>query len=116
MIKLIVEMEMPTGCHDCKLFKINGNCPIPNFKHGLCDKEYTVFRERFDRPSWCPIKGELPEEHGDLIDRKDAIKEFEPYAEYESNRTNAEWVERIKAVLNSMTAVIAAERKDDDSD
>lgn len=59
MAQVIIEMDMPTGCHDCKLFKLNGNCPIPNFKHGLFDKEYTVFRERFERPPWCPIKQEI---------------------------------------------------------
>ena len=36
---------------------------------------------------------------GDTISRLAAIDAFAPYAEYESNRTNAEWVRRINRVL-----------------
>lgn len=115
MTKLIVEMEMPRAC-PCELAtEIEGNF-YPCFAYyGVVERavefDYCVADET--RPDWCPILGVLPEKHGDLIDRQDAIKEFEPYAEYESNRSNAEWVSRIKAVLNLMTPVIAAERKDD---
>ena len=38
----------------------------------------------------------------DLISRKMAINEFKPYAEYESNRTNKEWVRRIETILNNL--------------
>lgn len=38
----------------------------------------------------------------DLISRKTAINEFKPYAEYESNRTNKEWVRRICTILNNL--------------
>jgi hypothetical protein len=110
MSKLIIEMEMPQqGCCDC-MVELMGHCMIQ-------DKDVPLRNENGDYPTelpkGCPIKGVLPDEHGDLIDRQDAIKEFEPYAEYESNRSNAEWVQRIKTLLNFMTPIIAAERKDD---
>ena len=38
----------------------------------------------------------------DTISRSMAIDAFAPYAEYESNRTNKEWVRRINMVLSSL--------------
>ena len=38
----------------------------------------------------------------DLIDRQKAIEAFRPYAEYESNRSNADWVRRIELVLSEL--------------
>ena len=38
----------------------------------------------------------------DLIDRHKAIEAFRPYAEYESNRSNADWVSRIELVLSEL--------------
>lgn len=38
----------------------------------------------------------------DAISRQAAIEAFAPYAEYESNRTNAEWVRRINMVLSAL--------------
>lgn len=38
----------------------------------------------------------------DLISRQEAIAAFKPYALYDSNRTNAEWVRRIEAVLEEL--------------
>ena len=38
----------------------------------------------------------------DTISRSAAIEAFAPYAEYESNRTNAEWVRRINMVLSGL--------------
>lgn len=111
-MKLIINMQMPNNCSECPLaqFDYGRFCGwVVHCKNGM----KSVEREIADngRPDWCPIVSVLPDEHGDLIDRQDAIKEFEPYAEYESNRRNADWVKRIKAVLNAMTPVIAAERK-----
>lgn len=64
MSKLIVEMEM-NGIPDCcglcdPLFK--AVCAI---KH---DQTIDKMMLRVGRPSWCPIKGVLPDEHGRLID------------------------------------------------
>ena len=38
----------------------------------------------------------------DTISRQAAIDAFAPYAEYESNRTNKEWVRRINMVLSAL--------------
>lgn len=114
MSEVIVRMEMPLNCEHCpmshwnKLNELTGCDAVGGKRYVSDDDEFW----HMARPSWCPIIGELPEQHGDLIDRDATIKEFEPYAEYESNRSNAEWVQRIKTVLNSMTAIIAEERSE----
>jgi hypothetical protein len=41
----------------------------------------------------------------DTISRQEAIDAFSMFAEYESNRTNAEWVDRIRVVLSSLPPV-----------
>lgn len=38
----------------------------------------------------------------DTISRQAAIDAFAPYAEYESNLTNADWVRRINTVLSAL--------------
>lgn len=74
MSEVIVRMKMPKDCYDCPMYdfasyrgKLTLCCnahldlkPIPNNGN--------------PRPSWCPIIGVLPEQHGDLIDR-DQFKE-----------------------------------------
>ncbi len=51
----------------------------------------------------------------DTISRKAAIDAFAPYAEYESNRTNAEWVRRINIVLSSLPSVQPGEGEEHDT-
>ena len=43
----------------------------------------------------------------DLIGRQEAIAAFKPYALYDSNRTNAEWVRRIELVLEQLPTIDA---------
>jgi hypothetical protein len=106
MSKLIVEMEMPKSC-PCDLIGVgydlycSGVCEIPERV-----KEYYECVENGTRPDWCPIKGVLPDEHGDLIDRDELLKECYPDDEFDSYVIYADDIHKAKAV-------IAAERKDD---
>lgn len=43
----------------------------------------------------------------DLISRQTAIDAFKPYADYESNRTHAEWVRLITLVLEDLPSIDA---------
>ena len=103
MTKLIVEMEMPKSC-PCDLVGIgyamccSGVIGIPKriAEYDECVKNGT-------RPSWCPIKGVLPDEHGDLIDR-DAL-----FLKY---REQYDFIDE-EDILNA-EAIIAAEGKDDE--
>lgn len=77
MSKLIVEMEMPSICCECVLCVL-----LDNSGRGYCKavKGNAMFREmELDpnkRPSWCPIEGVLPDEHGDLIDMDEVKNEI----------------------------------------
>ena len=67
MSECVVRMEMPSGCHDCKLRNMVGNCPIPMFG-GQDEQKVWTLKECFERPPWCPIICQLPEGHGRLVD------------------------------------------------
>ena len=106
MSKLIIEMEMPQAC-PCELAtEINGNFYYPCFAYyGAVSraKEFDDSMENGTRPDWCPIKGMLPKEHGDLIDR-DAL-----FLKY---REQYDFIDE-EDILNA-EAIIAAERRDAD--
>lgn len=65
MSEVIVRMEMPFSCAVCRCHA-DGWCYLLSIQPSECTYD--------SRPSWCPIIGELPEQHGDLIDR-DHFKE-----------------------------------------
>lgn len=115
MSKLIVEMEMPKNC-PCEL-SAEVFDPFGNYGgHQPCfawygiparSKEFDRCVVRSERPSWCPIKGVLPDEHGDLIDR-DELKKMKVYS-----HERHEYVVPV-AYIDWEHAVIKAERKDDE--
>ena len=110
-MKLIVEMEMPKVCMTKDGFY--GDCPMDrlwcvqrNAPSGT--KMRDAYAEmRGNIPSWCPIKGVLPEEHGDLIDR-DALLETCIYYDINPNKSAVD-----ADNIQDMPVIIAAERKDD---
>lgn len=62
MSKLIVEMEYPkNGCSECRLkYKKRGYGGVFYCFNHLCVDKWTYSRtQNGDRPSWCPIKGEI---------------------------------------------------------
>lgn len=73
MSKLIVEMEMPRNCDECEV----------NYDCAFCGITGSAFYGNMQMPNFmpdeqklpdCPIKGVLPDEHGDLIDRDELLK------------------------------------------
>ena len=72
MSELIIEMEMPKDCPMCPMAHYNNLCEFtgcevaPNKRYAI--KTNKAYAKSDCRPSWCPIKGVLPDEHGDLID------------------------------------------------
>ena len=65
MSVLIRGIQMPKNCNECPVALSGKYCRI--------NKTYTTFVKLLVRPDHCPLV-ELPEKHGDLIDR-DAIKQ-----------------------------------------
>lgn len=55
MSEVIVRMEMPQGCDDCPFWDMLLCC---------CAKGRKYVGSSPVRPDWCPIVGELPEQHG----------------------------------------------------
>jgi hypothetical protein len=104
MSMLIVEMKMPTKC-PCDL--ANGDAPC--FAAYGIPKRWADFEKHskllHTRPWWCPIKGELPDEHGDLIDRDELKKQCWHDDGFDL------WVSHTE--IDQQPTVIAAERKNE---
>lgn len=117
MSKLIVEMEMPICCADCPCcICLNGMKPAyckavmvddDNIVDGLMWRE----TDPNNRPSWCPIVGELPEQHGDLVDA-DTVLWGEEVPDSEGIVVPVTIGDVIEGY--DVQIVIAAERKDDE--
>lgn len=101
MSECVIRMEMPNGCHDCKLRNMVGNCPIPMFD-GQDEKKLWTLEECFQRPPWCPIICQLPEGHGRLVDA-DSIKLPKGFFEKVDN------VPKFYEWLNSLPTTVPAE-------
>lgn len=114
-MKLIVEMEMPRACRWSEDGKTK-RCPIAEWG-GECAVT-KLFEPSYDnKPSWCPIKGVLPDEHGDLIDRDVSIQTFKciddaTYSCFDGSEAFYT-SEDVVNTLRCQDVVIAAARKDD---
>ena len=62
-------MKMPEKCGSCDLFHVESpmHCTVVK-GHKTVDAPYGM-----PRPDWCPLV-EVPEQHGDLIDRDALLK------------------------------------------
>lgn len=109
MTKLIVEMEMPQAC-PCDLIGIGYAmcCSAANSKKRIV--EYDECVKNGTKPDWCPIKGVLPEEHGDLVDA-DTVLWGEEVPDSEGIVVPVTIGDVIEGY--DVPIVIAAERKDD---
>ena len=97
---LIIDMTMPSRCGECPLFYMDiVTCTVTG-------KDCTEYGA--ERPSWCPIKGELTDEHGDLVDRDEVKQKMIHYGFSAIDMTATEFCE------DELQTVIAAERKDDE--
>lgn len=118
---LIIDMPMPKDCPQCpmahwnKLDEFTG-CEVAAGKLFAVTRD-KAYAESTSRPSWCPIKGVLPEEHGDLIDRDALLKHGMMYRDGidEDGLIYVPLRDVMKSISNAPT-VIAAERKDDEQD
>jgi hypothetical protein len=102
---LIIDMPMPVkewNCLDCKALCVD------MIRHycGITKKTIDTLKNMRARPDWCPIKGELPDEHGDLIDRDEVKQKMIHYGFHAIDMTATEFCE------DELRTVIAAERKD----
>lgn len=114
MSEVIVRMEMPTACRWNEGEKTK-RCPIAEWG-GACAVT-KLFEPSYDnRPSWCPIIGELPEQHGRLGDL-DRLAKMVNFARIEAMQkgsdTNPYWLLG-DIIAQAKIIVPATERKDDE--
>ena len=103
---LIIDMPMPKYCADCPMIALSDRGMICLCTEALLEIDYDK-----KRPSWCPIKGVLPDEHGDLIDRDKLKRAFCNHCD--GDEPCSEPCVDI-GLIETAPTVIAAERKDDE--
>lgn len=87
-MSVVVRMEMPSCCHDCPFEADQWDYPICRVTGR---SEGYRFDARNNRMVDCPIICQLPEGHGDLIDRDSMVEEWvdekigNPHADYEAD-------------------------------
>ena len=103
---LIVDMKMPKRCCECP-FADGIYC------NAMDDKPVPQMTWIKRRPDWCPIKGVLPDEHGDLIDKETAKNAFD--SSFLTFRMKDGETMRVffQRTIDELPVLIAAERKDD---
>ena len=87
-MSVVVRMEMPSCCHDCPFEADQWDYPICMVTGR---SEGYRFDARNNRMVDCPIICQLPDGHGDLIDRDSMVEEWvdekigNPHADYEAD-------------------------------
>lgn len=104
---LIIDMPMPKFCIWCDDKNEPRRCPLLNEDYNCVLQDSNILMGWNEQYAHCPIKGELPEEHGDLIDR-DALLETCIYYDIDPNKSAVD-----ADNIQDMPVIIAAERKDD---
>ena len=107
MSVLIKGMKMPEKCGSCDLFNVElpMHCTVVK-GHKTVGAPYGM-----PRPDWCPLV-EVPEPHGDLIDR-DAIEKSGRYEVYFFKGRTTKVCFVTDKYLDEFNAVIEAEGSDD---
>lgn len=108
---LIVDMPMPISCTKCPMVgKDHFGQSRCKAQGGRLLHKFNINPKDIDRPSWCPIKGELPEEHWDLVDT-DTVLWGEEVPDSEGIVVPVTIGDVIEGY--DVPIIIAAERKDD---
>lgn len=94
-MSVVVRMKMPKeGCHTCDARCVSD---LYGYICGIERKNVMPFLGKKNRPDWCPIIYQLPEGHGDLIDRNDYIKKWKETKEKRLfiNGLDVAWLARV---------------------
>ena len=108
-MSVVVRMEMPAAC-PCDFSDTSSPIFIPCFAYDGIPSRREEFMEcviQRKRPSWCPIICQLPEGHGDLIDRDVLLQTFQN-ADYETYNDYCEAFDTTEAA----ETIVPAERSE----
>lgn len=104
---LIIKGDMPTGkgCYGCE-FQTSRCVQMDACTCYLCDGViHDYYNERHED---CSILGEIPDEHGDLIDRKELAKRLQDFVNWckDGRKQGAEFV--LDCLLANVPTVVEA--------
>ncbi len=103
MSECVVRMDFPKRCYECDM--ANGlTCMATGGTYGRDVPKMTWIR---GKPDWCPIVCQLPEGHGDLIDRDVLLQTFQN-ADYETYNDYCEAFDTTEAA----ETIVPAERSE----
>ena len=88
---IVIKGKMPNNCHDCK--------------NGWCQEWERVRDMTKEKSKDCPIVAEIPDEHGELIDKQKTIFEMYNSAFWDTSDLDlaVDIVEHAPAVLEAST-------------
>ena len=96
MSEVIVRMEMPLNCAVCRCHT-DGWCYLLSIQPSECTYD--------SRPSWCPIIGVLPDEHGRIIDEAVFCENIVKYS-HQSTKTIGKALDATPTIID-MTPIVA---------
>ena len=105
MSEVIVRMEMPERCYKCD-FADGVVCRATGGAFGREVPQMTWIRTR---PSWCPIVGELPVQHGRIIDEAVFCENVVKYS-HQSTKTIGKALDATPTIID-MTPIVAERSK-----
>lgn len=106
MSEVIVRMDMPDWC-PCELAIDSNGWFSPCFAYdGIPsrEKEFDDCVENRKRPSWCPIIGVLPEQHGRIIDEAVFCENVVKYS-HQSTKTIGKALDATPTIID-MTPIV----------
>lgn len=81
-MSVVVRMEMPSYCGDCKLKIWDRWLDGGNYRCVKTMCKITGHMKNGTKPNDCPIICSLPEGHGRLVDKDEMLKKIENYHRY----------------------------------
>ncbi len=107
MSELIVQMEMPKNCIDCC---VRLKCDLYMNELMKPSKQRNFKAIKPLASNGCLIRGVLPDEHGDLVDRNVMHKEIQLWKSNATDTITKCFLYHVERLLMSIKSIIEAEK------
>lgn len=104
MSECVVRMEMPSRCCDCDMAD-GVTCMATGGVYGREVPKMTWIRRR---PDWCPIICQLPEGHGELIERQAVYEKIKWWQENTHDTVTKAMLHEFYLMLFGVPAIVPA--------